>query len=76
MSADDRMESDKSHDREIELAVDDLNLPGVTAEAAEHVKGGISPPAPPAGPIAIPYPSHAPSTKLQGVSSASGTTSA
>lgn len=76
MSTDDRRTSGESRDREIELAVDDLNPPGVTVEAAEHVKGGISPPSPPAGPIPVPYPNNAPTTKLPGVSSASGTASA
>lgn len=45
------------HEREIELPLDDLNSADMKPEAAEKVKGGsISPPAPPAGPIPIPYP--------------------
>jgi hypothetical protein len=34
-------------------AIEDLNL---EQEAAEQVGGGLSPPAPPSGPVPIPYP--------------------
>jgi hypothetical protein len=75
MSADDRRERDESRERDIELAVDNLNPPGVTAEAAEQVKGGLTP-GPSAGPVPIPYPNIAPPTRLPGVSTASGNGSA